>query len=111
MFTTSKRFLVAALAVTAAAAPSTASAMRIADLQGAPIASAQSSAGGAQQVAMRAQQVGAGAHQAQVSQPSSSPFAWGDAGIGAAVATVALMGAGSILLGGRRRRGHTARTS
>jgi hypothetical protein len=98
MFKTSRRTLLAALAVTAAAAaPSTASAMQIADLTSGP-----SGPAGPPIVAVAS-------HSPQVTQPSS--FDWGDAGVGAAAATVALMGAGSIALGGRRRRGHIARAS
>lgn len=92
MFKTCKRTLVATLAVTAAAAPSAASARIM-------IASPDSGPA-----------VASVTHQAQVSQPSSGGFAWADAGIGAA-ATVAVMGAGGLTLSGRRRRGHIARAS
>ena len=47
-------------------------------------------------------------HATRPAQPSSSEFAWGDAGIGAA--TVALMGAGTLGFALRRRTGPT-RTS
>jgi len=47
---------------------------------------------------------------ATASPSSSSQFDWGDAGIGAAAAT-ALMGSGTLVLSGRRRRGGTARAS
>lgn len=93
MFKASKRILVAALAVGAAAAPATASAQRI----------LPDSAPSPQSLAV-------GASASPTNQASSSAFAWGDAGIGAAGA-VALMGAGGVFLGGRRRRGHTVRAS
>lgn len=88
----SRRTLIAALTVIATAlAPSSALAMHVESL---------GSAGpGAPVVVVQPPQV------------SSGTFAWGDAGIGAAAATVALIGAGSLVLGGRRRRGHIARVS
>ncbi|MEA2198348.1 MAG: hypothetical protein QOJ25_2399 [Solirubrobacteraceae bacterium] len=88
-----KRSLIAVLAVTAVAAPSTASARFI---NNDPISAPAPSA--------------AVIHQAQAGPASSSDFAWGDAGIGAAAA-VALMGAGTLALGGRRRQGQATRTS
>jgi hypothetical protein len=96
MFNASKRTLILALAVTAVAAPSTASARLV---LGDPVSGSGSNP---QSIALTSQPV-------QASQPSSGAFEWGDAGIGAAAATVALMGAGGIVVGGRRRRGHTAR--
>jgi hypothetical protein len=92
MFTASKRTLITALAVTAAAAPSTASARF---LEADPVSGPAPAAA-------------AVSHPAPSSQPSSSAFEWGDAGIGAAAA-VALLGAGTAALGGRRRRGQPAR--
>lgn len=96
MFKASKRTLIAGLAVAAAAAPSTASARFIlADPASGPATSQSSSAG---------------THAAQPAPSSGSEFDWADAGIGAAAA-VGLMGAGTIALSGRKRRGHTVRAS
>jgi hypothetical protein len=94
MFKPSKRTLISVLAVTAAVAPSSASATQIADLTNGP--------SGPPSVAVAS-------HPVQATTPSS--FDWGDAGIGAAAATVALMGAGGLVRGGRRGRGRAVRAS
>jgi hypothetical protein len=94
MFKASKRTLIAALAVAAAVAPSTASARF---LLNDPVSGAATSG----------QSVSAAPHASQPGPSTSGAFDWGDAGIGAAAA-VALMGGATVALGGRRRRGHTA---
>jgi hypothetical protein len=97
MHNVSKRSLIAALAVTAAAAPSTASAKFIVND---PVSGS----------APIGQAVSAGPRQTRAAPASSGAFDWADAGIGAAAA-VALLGGGTLVLGDRRRRGQAARAA